>query len=113
MTVHPSHSRPATSPAMSTRLLGVYRQCVERGIWARIQLESRAAPFRGAAAAKATAAALATAAPLKVPKRENFSLAFFAQSEPTWVCDLGSGGKNRIFYQMTPVFDGFLFFAAY
>jgi hypothetical protein len=26
---------------MSTRLLGVYRQCVERGIWARIQLESR------------------------------------------------------------------------
>jgi len=26
---------------MSTRLLGVYRQCVERGIWARIQLETR------------------------------------------------------------------------
>jgi len=52
-------------------------------------------------------------APLKVPKRENFSLAFFAQSEPTWVCDLGSGEKNRIFYQMTPVFDGFWFFAAY
>jgi hypothetical protein len=26
---------------MSTHLLGVYRQCVERGIWARIQLESR------------------------------------------------------------------------
>jgi hypothetical protein len=50
---------------------------------------------------------------LKVPKRENFSLAFFAQSEPTWVCDLGSGEKNRIFYQMTPVFDGFWFFAAY
>jgi hypothetical protein len=50
---------------------------------------------------------------LKVPKRENFSLAFFAQSEATWVCDLGSGEKNRIFYQMTPVFDGFLFFAAY
>ncbi len=49
---------------------------------------------------------------LKVPKRENFSLSFFAQSEPTWVCDLGSGGKNRIYYQMTPVFDGFLFFAA-
>ena len=46
---------------------------------------------------------------LKVPKRENFSLAFFAQSEPTWVCDLGSGEKNRIFYQMTPVFDGFCF----
>ena len=41
MTVHTSHSRPAASPAMSTRLLGVYRQCVERGIWARIQLETR------------------------------------------------------------------------
>jgi hypothetical protein len=41
MTIHPSHSRPAASPAMSTRLLGVYRQCVERGIWARIQLETR------------------------------------------------------------------------
>ncbi len=51
--------------------------------------------------------------PLKVPKRENFSLAFFAQSEPTWVCDLGSGEKNLIFYQMTPCFDGFWFFAAY
>jgi hypothetical protein len=50
---------------------------------------------------------------LKVPKRENFSLAFFAQSEPTWVCDLGSGEKNQIFYEMTPVFDGFWFFAAY
>jgi hypothetical protein len=46
---------------------------------------------------------------LKVPKRENFSLAFFAQSEPTWVCDLGSGGKNQFFYQMSPVFDGFGF----
>ncbi len=50
---------------------------------------------------------------LKVPKRENFSLAFFAQSEPSWVCDLGSGEKNRIFYQMTPVFDGFWFFVEY
>ncbi len=50
---------------------------------------------------------------LKVPKRENFSLAFFAQSKPTWVCDLESGEKNRIFYQMTPVLDGFWFFAAY
>ncbi len=54
-----------------------------------------------------------TTMPLKVPKRENFSLAFFAQSEPTWVCDLGSGEKNRIFYQMTPVYYGFWFFAAY
>ncbi len=35
---------------------------------------------------------------LKVPKRENFSLAFFALSEPIWVCDLGSGKKNRFFY---------------
>ncbi len=37
-----------------------------------------------------------------MPKRENFSLAFFALSEPIWVCDLGTGGKNRIFYQLTP-----------
>ncbi len=35
---------------------------------------------------------------LKVPKRENFSLAFFAQSEPIWVCDLGSGEKNMYAY---------------
>ncbi len=34
---------------------------------------------------------------LKVPKRENFSLAFFAQSEPIWVCDLGSGKKIDFF----------------
>ncbi len=33
-------------------------------------------------------------ASLKVPKRENFSLAFFALSEPIWVCDLGIG-PNR------------------
>jgi hypothetical protein len=50
---------------------------------------------------------------LKVPKRENFSLAFFALSEPTWVCDLGPGEKNRIFYKMTPDFEGLWFFAAY
>jgi hypothetical protein len=50
---------------------------------------------------------------LKVPKREIFSLSFFALSEPIWVCDLGTGGKNRIFYQLTPDFDGFWFFAAY
>ncbi len=43
---------------------------------------------------------------LKVSKRENFSLAFFALSEPTWACDLGSGEKNRIFYQMIPDFEG-------
>ena len=51
--------------------------------------------------------------PLKVPKRENFSLAFFALSEPIWVCDLGTGEKNRIFYQLTPDFDSFWFFAAH
>ena len=50
---------------------------------------------------------------LKVPKRENFSLAFFALSEPIWVCELGTGEKNRIFYRLTPDFDGFWFFAAY
>jgi hypothetical protein len=46
--------------------------------------------------------------PLKVPN-ENFSLAFFALSEPTWVCDLGSGKKSRIFYQMIPDFEGLWF----
>jgi hypothetical protein len=50
---------------------------------------------------------------LKVPKRENFSLAFFALSEPIWVCDLGSGKKNRFFYQMITDFEGLWFFAAY
>jgi hypothetical protein len=50
---------------------------------------------------------------LKVPKRENFLLSFFALSEPIWVGDLGTGEKNRIFYQLTPDFDGFWFFAAY
>jgi hypothetical protein len=34
---------------------------------------------------------------LKVPKSENFSLAFFALSEPTWICDLGSGKKSNFF----------------
>ncbi len=34
---------------------------------------------------------------LKVPKRENFSLEFFALSEPTWVCDLGPGKKIEYF----------------
>jgi hypothetical protein len=50
---------------------------------------------------------------LKVPKRENFSLAFFALIEPIWVCELGTGEKNRIFYRLTPDFDSFWFFAAY
>jgi hypothetical protein len=48
-----------------------------------------------------------------VPKRENFSLEFFALSEPIWVCELGTGEKNQIFYRLTPDFDGFWFFAAY
>ncbi len=39
---------------------------------------------------------------LKVPKRENFSLAFFALSEPI-----------EIFYQLTADFDVFWFFAGY
>ncbi len=43
---------------------------------------------------------------LKGAKRENFSLAFFALSEPTWICDLGSGKKIQIFYQMTTDFEG-------
>jgi hypothetical protein len=34
---------------------------------------------------------------LKVPKRENFSFAFFALSEPIWVCDLGTRPKNQFF----------------
>ncbi len=50
---------------------------------------------------------------LKVPKRENFSLAFFALSEPIWVCDLGTGPKNPFFYHLTPDFERFWFFAAY
>ncbi len=50
---------------------------------------------------------------LKVPKHENFLLAFFALSKPTWVCDLGSGKKSRIFYQMIADFEGLWFFAAY
>jgi hypothetical protein len=50
---------------------------------------------------------------LKVSKRENFSLAFFALSEPIWVCELGSGKKNRFFYKMIPDFEGLWFFAAY
>jgi hypothetical protein len=45
-----------------------------------------------------------------VPKPENFELAFFALSDPTWVVDLGTEAKNRFFYQFTPPdFDGFWF----
>jgi hypothetical protein len=34
---------------------------------------------------------------LKVPKRENFLLAFFALSKPIWVGDLGTKQKNKNF----------------
>ncbi len=34
---------------------------------------------------------------LKVPKRENFSLAFFALSEPMWACDVGTAKKSSFF----------------
>ena len=50
---------------------------------------------------------------LKVPKRENFSLAFFALSEPIWVCNLGTGPKNPFFYHLTPDSERFWFFVAY
>jgi hypothetical protein len=39
---------------------------------------------------------------LKVPKRENFSLAFFALSEPISVCELGTDEKSRIFLSIDP-----------
>ncbi len=50
---------------------------------------------------------------LKVPKRENFSLAFFALSEPIWAYDVETAEKIEIFYQLTADFDVFWFFAAY
>ncbi len=50
---------------------------------------------------------------LKVPKRENFSISFFAQKEPIWICDVGTSKKTEFFSQLTPDFDGFWFFAAY
>ncbi len=34
---------------------------------------------------------------LKEPKRENISLAFFALSEPIWVCDVGTAKKSNFF----------------
>jgi hypothetical protein len=48
-----------------------------------------------------------------VPKHENFLIAFFALSEPIWVCDVGTAKKIKFFYRLTPDFDGFGFFAAY
>ena len=50
---------------------------------------------------------------LKVPKRENFLLAFFAQTKPIWVCDLEIKKNKRKFKRLTPDFDSFWFFAAY
>jgi hypothetical protein len=50
---------------------------------------------------------------LKVPKRENFLLAFFALSEPIWVGDLGTKPQKIFFSHLTPDFDRFWFFAAY
>jgi hypothetical protein len=38
---------------------------------------------------------------LKVPKRENFSLAFFTLSEPIWLVDLGTA-KKFAFYHVIP-----------
>ncbi len=46
----------------------------------------------------------------KVPKRENFLLAFFALSEPIWVGDLGTKQK-KIFFRIWPLISivyGFL-----
>jgi hypothetical protein len=48
---------------------------------------------------------------VKVPKRENFSLAFFTLINPILVCDLGAR-KKAIFYHLAPVFIGFGFFTA-
>ncbi len=48
-----------------------------------------------------------------VPKRGNFSLAFFTLSESIRVGDLGTEPKNPFFYHLTPDFERFWFFAAY
>ncbi len=39
---------------------------------------------------------------LKVPKRENFLLAFFALSEPIWEGDLGTKPKKFFFVAFDP-----------
>ncbi len=39
---------------------------------------------------------------LKVLKRENFSLAFFAQTKPIWVCDLENKIIKNFFGRLTP-----------
>jgi hypothetical protein len=46
---------------------------------------------------------------LKVPKRENFSLAFFTLSEPIWVGDLGIAKKNRFFITLPLILMVFSF----
>jgi hypothetical protein len=40
--------------------------------------------------------------PLKVPKLENFLLAFFAQTKPIWVCDLENKKIKKFFLRLTP-----------
>jgi hypothetical protein len=47
---------------------------------------------------------------LKVPKHENFSLAFFALREPIWVGDLGNDPKKTFFFlwPMISMVFGFL-----
>jgi hypothetical protein len=47
---------------------------------------------------------------LKVPKRENFELAFFTLNDPIWVVGLGTEAKNEFFFHFGPDFDGFWFF---
>jgi hypothetical protein len=44
---------------------------------------------------------------LKVPKRENFEVAFFTLFTPFWLGDLQTDPKNRLFYHFAPDFDGF------
>jgi hypothetical protein len=39
---------------------------------------------------------------LKVPKRENFLLGFFAQTKPIWVCDLENKKIKNFFKRLTP-----------
>jgi hypothetical protein len=46
-----------------------------------------------------------------VPKHENFSIAFFARSEPIWVCDLGTAKNIGFFFIDLPLISmvlGFL-----
>ncbi len=47
---------------------------------------------------------------LKVPKRENFSLAFFTLSEPIWVGDLGIAKIIRFFITLPLISMVFVFY---